>query len=60
MLARLGQVLYWVARWKDSCFAIAVVAIAILMALGFPASLAVMWGIVIGVPFIALNMAIGR
>jgi hypothetical protein len=35
-----------------------VVASAILIALGVPVGLAVMWGIVIGIPFLAVYMAL--
>ena len=58
MLARLCHVLCWTARWRDSCYAAAGVTIAILIALGVPWYLAVMWGVVIGTPFTALHMAV--
>jgi hypothetical protein len=38
----------------------AVVASAILIALSVPTFLAIMWGIVIGIPFLALYMALSN
>jgi hypothetical protein len=60
MLARLGQILYSTARWPDTCFAMAGVAVALLLALGVPWYFALMWGVVIGTPSMAMHVAVSN
>ena len=56
ILARLGQVLYSVARWRYSGLIIVGIAAAVLIEMGVPTLKVLVWGCGVGVAFTTLSM----
>jgi hypothetical protein len=58
MLARLGQVLYWVVRWRYSGLVLVGIAAAVPIEMGFSTLNVLVWDCTVGVAFTTLSLAI--